>query len=261
MFSNNLPALLPSGETKGSKHISIDVQSRRCRLLAMARKPRISRGGIAYHVMNRTWGEIELFEDAGDYEAFERVLAEAAGRFPAMRICAYCLMPNHFHLALWPREDGLLSRFMQWLSQTHVARWHSHRHSRGHGHLYQSRFRGFPIQRNEHFLKVCRYIERNALRANLAERAEKWRWSSLHVRESGQGAMKDLLADWPVDRPADWIHRVNEPQDEKELAAIRRSRDRGVPFGDDAWVSRTAKQLSLESTLRPPGRPKKRKGK
>jgi len=224
----------------------------------MARKPRISRGGIAYHVMNRTWGEIQLFEDAGDYEAFERVLAEAVERFPAVRVCAYCLMPNHFHLSLLPKQDALLSRFMQWLSQTHVARWHSHRHSRGRGHLYQSRFKSFPVEQDHHFLKVCRYIERNALRANLAEQAETWRWSSLHVRANGQGAMAARLAEWPVDRPRDWVQRVNEPQDEKELAAIRRSRDRGVPFGDDAWMRRTAKALGLESTLRPPGRPRKK---
>lgn len=222
----------------------------------MARKPRVARSGIAYHVMNRTWGEIELFEDAGDYEAFERVLAEAAERFPAMGICAYCLMPNHFHLVLWPKRD-VLSRFMQWLSQTHVARWHAHRHSVGRGRLYQSRFRSFPIQRNAHFLKVARYVERNALRANLCGSAEGWRWSSLHVRREEAGPMNGQLAKWPVAEPADWLALVNRPQDEQELAAIRRSRDRGRPFGDDAWTMRTAKSLGLESSLRSRGRPKK----
>jgi putative transposase len=224
----------------------------------MARNPRISRGGIVYHVMNRTWGGIELFADAGDYEAFERALAEACGRFAAMRVCAYCLMPNHFHLALWPRQDGVLSRFMQWLSQTHVARWHAQHHSRGRGHVYQSRFKSFAVQRDEHFLSVCRYIERNALRAKLVQRAEAWRWSSLHVRASAAGPMGDQLADWPVERPRDWIRRVNRPQGEKELAAIRRSGERGVPYGDPNWVVRTARALGVESTLRPPGRPKKR---
>ena len=102
----------------------------------MARKPRNAPGGLAYHVMNRTWGKIDLFEDAGDYEAFERVLAEAVERETTMRVCAYCLMPNHFHLVLWPSADGQLSRFMQWLSMTHTQRWHAHRQSAGCGHLY-----------------------------------------------------------------------------------------------------------------------------
>src|SRR6185312_10489513 len=148
----------------------------------MARKPRHAPGGIAYHVMNRTWGAIDLFADAGDYEAFERVLAEAAAREPSMRVCAYCLMPNHFHLVLWPARDGQLSQFMQWLSMTHAQRWHAHRRTGGRGHLYQSRFRSFPIQRDEHFLSVCRYVERNPLRANLVDRAEDWRWGSLWAR-------------------------------------------------------------------------------
>jgi REP-associated tyrosine transposase len=226
----------------------------------MARQRRVSVGGIAYHVMNRTWGEMELFQDPADYEAFERVLAEAVGRWPEIRLCAYCLMPNHFHLVLWPKKAGVLSRFMQWLGQTHAARWHAHRHSRGHGHLYQSRFKSFPIQQNGRFLKVCRYVERNALRAKLASHAQEWQWGSLWVRSRGQGPLSEALSPWPVNLPRDWVERVNRPQEEKELAAIRRSRDRGQPFGDAEWVAKTARQLGLESTLRPVGRPKLAKG-
>ena len=197
-----------------------------------------------------------MFEDAGDYEAFERVLAEAAEGFPEMRLCAYCLMPNHFHLVLWPKTAGVLSRYMQWLGQTHAARWHAHRHSRGRGHLYQSRFKSFPSQQDGHFLKVCRYVERNRLRAKLAESAQAWRWGSLWVREHKEGALKQSLAAWPVRRPGAWVERVNEPQDEQELAALRQCRDRGRPFGQAGWMLETAAKLGLESTLRPAGRPK-----
>ena len=101
----------------------------------MARKPRFAPGGLAYHVMNRTSSGITLFEDSPDFEAFERVLVEGLAREPGVRLCAYCLMPNHFHLVLWPKSDGQLSRFMQWLSMTHAARWHAHRHTGGRGHL------------------------------------------------------------------------------------------------------------------------------
>ena len=222
----------------------------------MARKPRFSPGGIAYHVMNRTWGNIELFEDQADYAAFERVLAEAIDRDPAMRVCSYCLMPNHFRLALWPREDGQLSRFMQWLTMTHAQRWHAHRHSGGRGHLYQSRFKGFPIQRDGHFVSVCRYIERNPLRAKLVKRAEDWPWCSLHTRIEGAGAMQGKLAAWPVAFPRKWVERVNEPQDEKELEALRISRDRGRPYGSPAWTISTARRLGIVSSINPRGRPK-----
>ncbi|MGA2439756.1 MAG: transposase [Tepidisphaeraceae bacterium] len=226
----------------------------------MARKPRFAPGGLAYHVMNRTWGTIELFQDAGDYEAFERVLAQAVAREESMRVCAYCLMPNHFHLVIWPKKDGQLSRFMQWLTMTHAQRWHAHRHSGGRGHLYQSRFKSFPIQEDRHFLSVCRYVERNALRANLVQRAEEWRWGSLWVRGRNSGPTKDLLAIWPVPLPRDWIRRVNEPQDEKELASLRFSRDRGRPYGEAEWARITASRLGLESSLGAVGRPKKAKG-
>ncbi len=208
--------------------------------------------------MNRTWGNIELFQDAGDYQAFEKVLIEALEREPTMRLCGYCLMPNHFHLVLWPKSDGQLSRFMQWLSMTHAARWHAHRHSGGRGHLYQSRFRSFPIQQDEHFLSVCRYVERNASRANLADKAELWRWNSAWARTNRESEIREHLSTWPVDMPKAWVKWINKPQTEAELAALHRARDRGRPYGDDRWTKRTALRLGIESAIRPIGRPKKK---
>jgi putative transposase len=208
--------------------------------------------------MNRVAGRQDLFADADDYAAFERVLAEARER-EGMRVCAYALMPNHFHLVLWPREDGDLSRFMQWLAMTHTQRWHAHRHSAGRGHLYQSRFKSFPIQRDGHFLTVCRYVERNALRAELVERAEQWEWCSLACRAKKLIKAAELLDDWPVDRPAGWLQAVNRPQDGKELDRVRDCVRRGRPYGDEGWTNRTAAKLGLESTLRSVGRPRKPK--
>ncbi len=151
----------------------------------------------------------------------------------------------------------MLSRFMQWVSMTHTQRWHAHRHSAGRGHLYQSRFKSFPVQGDSHFLRVCRYVERNPVRANLVDRAERWRWGSLAVRLDKVGELHGKLAPWPTRRPSDWVERVNEPQDERELAALRRSVARGSPFGSSAWTITTAKALGVESSLRPVGRPAK----
>jgi len=141
---------------------------------------------------------------------------------------------------------------------THTQRWHAHRHNTGHGHLYQSRFKSFPIQTDEHFLKVCRYVERNALRARLVERAEDWVWCSLACREKKLDKRGKLLDDWPVDWPRGWRRGVNRPEDERELEWLRRCVRRGTPYGGDAWVRRTAARLGLQSSLRPVGRPKKR---
>jgi putative transposase len=229
-------------------------------LWLMPRPLRIAAGGIVYHVINRRAGRQAIFRSVADYVAFEKVLEEAAKRFPSVLIIAYCLMPNHWHLVLLPENDGELSRFVQWLSVTHMRRWHAHRHSAGSGPLYQGRFKSFPIQKDEHLLIVIRYVERNALRANMVKRAEDWEWCSLHHRTFRKRVAAWLAAtsDWPTEPPSNWIEHVNEPQTDIEEAAMRRSIQRGAPFGEAAWQQRMAVKLGLQSSLRDPWRPKKR---
>lgn len=218
--------------------------------------PRIAMGGMVYHVLNRSNGGHPLFTADGDYKAFERVLIQAHEQV-AMRTLAYCVMPNHWHFVLWPREDGDLSRFMGWLTLTHTQRWHAHRRTAGSGHVYQGRFKAFPVQTDAYFLTVCRYVERNPLRAKLVKKAELWRWSSLWSRLNNTDGATDMLHDWPVPIPNGWREWVNEPQTAAELEALRISVNRGRPFGNDEWVGTTARTLSLEGTLRRRGRPPK----
>ena len=221
----------------------------------MGRPPRAAQGGLIYHVLNRANARMQIFDDAEDYAAFERILEEAVERTP-MRLLAYCLMPNHWHLVLWPEKDDQLSRFTGWLTLTHTQRWHAHRHSTGSGHVYQGRFKSFPVQDDEHFLTVCRYVERNALRANLVRRAEAWRWSSLYRWQRGTPKERSLLTAWPLARRPGWLDQVNTPQSEAELAALRRSIQRGRPYGAGDWSARIVRRLGLETTLRPRGRPR-----
>ena len=221
----------------------------------MGRPQRASEGGYVYHVLNRANARLTIFEDDADYDAWERVLIDAVERTET-RLLAYCLMPNHWHLVVWPREDGELSRFVGWLTLTHTQRWHAHRRSAGCGHVYQGRFKSFPIQEDDHLYTVARYVERNAARAGLVRRAERWRWGSLFRWQRGSAEDRQLLAAWPLPRQPGWSERVNEPQTELELLAIRRSVQRGAPYGDEAWTERTVRVLGLESTLRPRGRPK-----
>jgi putative transposase len=221
----------------------------------MGRPERASAGGWIYHVLNRANARTPIFLSPEDFGAFERVLEEAVDR-SGIRLLSYCVMGNHWHLVVWPEEDGQLSTFVGWLTLTHTQRWHAHRQSAGWGHLYQGRFKSFPIQNNEHFLTVCRFVERNALRANLVSRAEEWKWSSLYRWHQGTSVQKGLLSAWPVRRSSNWVDHVNLPQTDEELSAIQRSLDRGCPFGDDSWFAETAKLLGLEITIRPRGRPK-----
>ena len=147
-------------------------------------------------------------------------------------------MPNHWHLVLWPREEGELTAFLRWLTHTHSMRWHAHYHTSGTGHLYQGRFKSFPVQTDEHFYTLVRYVERNALRAHLVERAEDWRWCSLWRREFGDKDQKKLLHPWPLPQPRRWIEMVNEPQSEAEVKSVRQSvREAWFPIRDGAVAS------------------------
>jgi putative transposase len=195
-----------------------------------------------------------LFDKSADFAAFEKVLRQAWER-TAMRLVSYVAMPNHWHLLVWPESDGQLSTWAQWLTVTHVRRWHAHRHTAGTGPIYQGRFKSFPVQEDDHYFTVCRYVERNPLRANLVKRAEQWRWSSLWHRV--HCTQVSWLRDGPLPLPEPWTDYVNEAQTEAELTALRRSVGRGRPYGDEVWQAKTAAMLGLESAFRPQGRPKK----
>jgi putative transposase len=212
-------------------------------------------GGVIFHVLNRGVRRLRLFESPGDYRAFLNVLREAQARTP-VRCLAYCLMPNHFHLVLWPKTDTEMSAFMAWLTATHSKRWHARRRTTGTGHVYQGRYKAFPVSSDTHFLRLCRYVERNALRAGMVIRAEDWPWSSLAQRVRGRSTVS--LADWPVTRPSDWIELVQLDVTD-ETQDVRRAVNRSSPYGPKAWCVQIAGELDLTSSLAPVGRPARAK--
>ena len=216
---------------------------------------RVGAAGVVFHVLNRGVRRLRLFDRPGDYRAFLKVFGEAQGRIP-VRCLAYCLMPNHFHLVLWPRTDTELSAFMSWLTATHSKRWHACRRTAGTGHVYQGRYKAFPVASDTHFLRVCRYVERNALRAGLVARAENWPWSSLAQRAGRRCLIS--LAEWPVPRPPDWSDVVQLDVVE-ETQELRHAVSRSAPYGPEDWRGQIAGQLQLTSSLAPVGRPRNRK--
>ena len=224
----------------------------------MPRSKRICPAGMIFHCLNRSVARLTLFEDEGDYDAFERVLEEAHDKVP-LRILDFSVMPNHWHLVVWPQTDEELSEFFQWLTVTHCMRWHAHHHTEGTGHLYQGRFKSFPVQDDEHLLTVLRYVERNPVRADLVSQADQWRWGSAWRRHHGTDRQKKLLSTWPSRRPRVWLKWVNQPQSESELEALKRCVRRGTPFGGESWIKSSAARLGLQFTLRPRGRPKKKR--
>jgi len=221
---------------------SVTLVLGRVRISPMPRRPRNNSGGYAFHVLNRRAGKQKLFLTEADYEAFQKVLGEAVERV-SMHLMAFCLMPNHWHLVLWPQKDNDLSSFMRWLTTTHAQRWHQAHGTSGTGALYQGRFKSFPVQEDEHLLKVCRYVERNALRANLVSRAEAWRWSSLWQWRNERVDVP--LSLWPTPRGSGWIDYVNQVETEAELNSLRHAVAHGRPFGDLAWQREAARSLGI----------------
>jgi putative transposase len=208
---------------------------------------------MIYHVLNRGNGRMHIFHKPADFQAFIKLLIQARRGLVNVDVLGLCLMPNHWHLVLRPRSEKDLGRFMRWLCTAHVSRHHAHYHS-GPGHLYQGRYKSFPVQDDDHLLKLLRYVEANALRAGLSKSAHGWPWSSHAIRQTDQGPL--FLSDWPVDRPRNWSKLLEEKIAEKELERVRTSVKRGRPYGSDAWIQRTARRLGLSFTLRARGRPK-----
>ena len=222
----------------------------------MGRVIRVDIGGVVYHALNRANNRANLFSKPKHYQDFLEIIHETLEYVP-MRILSYCLMPNHWHLILYPQEDGDLSKFMQIVTLTHTQRYHAETKTIGHGHLYQGRYKSFPVQQNEYFLTLARYVERNAKRAALVERAEQWPWSSLHVRSAGTEKQKKLLSSWPVEMPDMYMAWVNESQPKEEIENVRYAIQRSRPLGEEAWVMRAVKRFGLGNTLQNPGRPYK----
>jgi putative transposase len=203
--------------------------------------------------MNRGNNKERIFHKAGDYQAFLAVVAEAVERFGVELFC-WCLMPNHWHLVIRPGRTAKLAEFMRWLTVTHVRRHHEHYQGQS-GHLYQGRYKGFPVEDDNYFLTLGRYVEGNALKAKLVVRAEQWEWSSLSQRL--RRGKQPPLAEWPVDRPSDWTDLVNEMLTVEQEQAIATSLARQRPLGSPAWIKRISTRLGLAQTTVSRGRPVK----
>ncbi|MFC1751738.1 transposase [Patescibacteria group bacterium] len=166
----------------------------------MPRIGRVDVGNKVYHVINRANACVRIFDNDADYKQFESILEEAVEKFN-MRLLAYCIMPNHFHFVLYPENNGELSKFMGWLTNTHTRRWHTAKEKIGQGHLYQGRYKSFLCQENNYLITLLRYVERNAKRAKLVRKAEDWKWSSVWRREFGTIQQKKILSSWPMKIP------------------------------------------------------------
>jgi putative transposase len=227
----------------------------------MPRPPRPVADGLLYHALNRGNNRAAVFFGTADYLAFLQSLGQTQQRYP-FALYGYCLMTNHFHLLLAPGPGQSVSRILQSLTVAHT--WHYHRAHGTVGHVWQGRFRSPVVQEDAHALVVLRYIEANPLRAGMVADLATYPWSSYPVH--GMGRHDPLVSPLPAwdalgrdeaARQAYWREWGHTPLTARELAAVRRSVTTGRPFGEAAWVERTAGALGLRLAQRPRGRPKK----
>lgn len=219
----------------------------------MPRRSRAGTGGFIFHVLNRAAQGLVLFAGSDDYRAFLTLLAETQRRIP-MRLLAFAVMPNHWHLVLQPNSGEDLSAFMRWLTGTHAQRWRTAHGTRGRGAVYQSRYKAIAVQDDRHFLQLCRYVERNPLRGKLANSVEDWAWSSASIHPVA--SERPVLSPWPVPRPADWLEQLNTPESKCALREIRDAIRLGRHLGVPSWRVSTARALLWRGGLRRPGRPR-----
>jgi putative transposase len=222
--------------------------------------PRLARVDLAnevYHVINRANGRMTIFREEDDYLLFEKLIMEAK-ELTGVRVIAYVIMPNHWHLILSPIRDGDMGIFMHRLTNSHTRNYHVLTKTIGTGHLYQGRYKSFLVDSDSYLLSLLKYVERNPVRAKLTEKCEDWKWGSSWRRVNGTTKEKKLLDSSPTPIPHGYIKWVNESDKEEELTAIRNSVNKGVPFGKSSWVDAMVAEHGLESTRRLTGRPKKR---
>ena len=216
--------------------------------------PRRSRTGISdvvFHVLNRAVQGVTLFERSQDYTRFLEIVVATMRRAP-MRLLAYTVMPNHWHLVLWPDRDQDLALLMKLLTGIHAQEWRRLKGTTGRGAVYQGRYKAIAVQQDAHFLRLCRYVERNAVRAKLVASAQDWLWTSASGRTGGPE--RPALTPWPIRRPENWLDLLNTPEPPGVLNRLRSAVRAGRHYGTPSWRFRTAQQLRWPGGDRGPGR-------
>jgi len=197
----------------------------------MPRRRLAGSGGFVFHVMNRSAKQLTLFDTPSEYETFLQVLADADTACP-MRLLEYCLMPNHWHLLVWPERDDQLSRYMRWITGVHAQRWRQARGQPGKGAVYQGRYRWVAVQGGGHYEVARRYIQQNPVRAQLVGCQDEWPWSSASCEPI---LSRPTLAQGPLSLDTCHANPVDRLLDAETAQQMRASLRSGHPFGDPQW--------------------------
>ena len=172
----------------------------------MPRRARSTQRNSYFHVINRSVRRLVLFTQPADYRAFLSILSQALEQHP-VRLLAYSVMPNHWHLVMGQTDTETLSRCLHWVTSTHAIRFNRHGQE---GPIYQGRLTSVQIPAVGDLVRVCRYVERNALQAGLVRQAQDWPWASLSERLQSSQCVPLVNAPFLSSRA--WADYVNTPR-------------------------------------------------
>ncbi|PIQ89921.1 MAG: transposase [Candidatus Omnitrophica bacterium CG11_big_fil_rev_8_21_14_0_20_42_13] len=224
----------------------------------MPRIARIVLAGHPHHVLQRGNNRQAIFFDEAD-RSFYLALLRKYSKECDCKIKAYCLMDNHVHFLLVPGRNDSLAKTMQKLSLT-FTQYINKKHRRT-GRLWECRFHSSVVDTEAYLWTVCRYIERNPVRAGKVKRPIDYSWSSVKANTSGDchdGIVEPIWKDY-FDKD-EYINFLNRHEEEKQIEEIKQSTIRGMPVGGENFIKDIIKNFGFRIFKKARGRPKKING-
>lgn len=216
----------------------------------MPRIARIVAEGYPHHIIQRGNNRQAVFFDNEDRRLYLGLLKKYSKECGS-RLHAFCLMDNHIHILATPQQSDSLARTMQKLSLRFTQ--HVNKKYRRTGRLWECRFHSSLIDAENYLWAVCRYIERNPVRAKIVINPSQYKWSS-----ANNAHKNDIVESvWDEVQKQEYIDYLNRPDDDSQVQAIRKNTYSGKPIGSVEFIDSIAKMLNIELSTRPKGRPGK----
>lgn len=224
----------------------------------MPRIARIVSVGYPHHVLQRGNNRQGIFFDVADRSFYLALLKKYATECDC-KVKAYCLMDNHVHFLLVPGRNDSLAKTMQKLSLT-FTQYSNKKYGRT-GRLWECRFHSCPVETESYLWAVCRYIEKNPVRAGMVKQPADYLWSSVKINTAVENRQDSFIEPiWKdyLDKDA-YIKFLNQSDDEKQIKEISQSTIQGVPVGRESFVKDVIESSGVIIVKKPRGRPKKNK--
>jgi len=216
----------------------------------MPRIARVIAEGYPHHIIQRGNNKQAVFFDDHDRRFYLELLKKYSQECQS-KVHAYCLMNNHVHILVTPQRNDSIAKTMQKLSLRFTQ--HINKKFKRTGRLWECRFYSSLVDREEYLWSVCKYIERNPVRAKIVNNPTQYAWSS--ANKIGKNDMFESI--WDESQKMEYSEYLNRPENEEQVCLIRKNTHSGRPIGSAEFIERMSKILNIDLSTRPKGRPKK----